>query len=95
MVDFGGMLIKNGRRLSAEIAVSNIKIESRDAMVAVDAAELHPSGYAFSGVVSHWLDCRSRRELTPALQSVVEGNTAGLKLGAAERWDWRGMGLSG
>jgi hypothetical protein len=57
VVDFGGVLIEIGGGLGAEVTVAHVEVERSDAVRAVGAGELHASGDAFGGVISHWNDC--------------------------------------
>lgn len=57
VVDLGGVLIEGGGGLGAEVAVARIELECGDAIGAVGAGELHSSGDAFGGVISHCHDC--------------------------------------
>ncbi len=57
VMDLGGVLIEIGGGLSAKVSVTQIEVQRRDAVRAVGAGELHASGDAFGGVVSHSHDC--------------------------------------
>jgi hypothetical protein len=60
VVDFGGVLIERGGGLGTEVAVAGVKVQCGNTVVAMSAGELHASGDAFGGVVSHCNDCSGR-----------------------------------